>query len=275
MFLSRLSVSARFLLVLAIGFTFQAGVSIVSLLDLKNSLMQDRISEVKHLLEAGYSTVALYHDQAVKGLMSDAEARRAAVTALRAMRYDEKNYFCIWDLNGTGVAHGGRPELEGKTFLNSPDAAKNPVVASMVGKLLDVAKSDKKEGALSYWIPKAGQTVPLEKVAYTRLFEPWGWSISTGAYIDDIEAAFRARAMSALWVFIGLIAVASALTFVIGRDWRRRSIGCRGESRASPRANWKVKFPTSTAATRSAIWPAPCWCCATPAAKRRSCGSIS
>ncbi len=218
MFLSRLSVSARFLLVLAIGFIFQAGVSIVSLLDLRNSLMQDRTSEVKHLLEAGYSTVAMYHDQAVKGLMSDAEARRAAVTALRAMRYDEKNYYCIWDLNGTGVAHGGRPELEGRTFLNSPEAAKNPVVASMVGKLLDVARSDKKEGALSYWIPKAGQTVPLEKVAYTRLFEPWGWSISTGAYIDDIEAAFRARALAALWVFIGLIAVASALTFVIGRD---------------------------------------------------------
>jgi hypothetical protein len=66
MFLTRLSVSARFLLVLAIGFTFQAGISIVSLLDLRNSLMQDRISEVKHLLEAGYSTVAMYHDQALK-----------------------------------------------------------------------------------------------------------------------------------------------------------------------------------------------------------------
>src|SRR5208283_5362984 len=92
------------------------------------------------------------------------------------------------------------------------------VVASMVSKLLAVAKSDKKEGTISYRIPKAGQTVPLEKIAYTRLFEPWGWSISTGAYIDDIESTFRSRALSALWVFIGLIAVASAITFIIGRD---------------------------------------------------------
>src|SRR5271165_6143938 len=218
MFLSRLSVSARFLLVLAIGFTFQAGISAVSLLDLKNSLMQDRVSEVKHLLEAGYSTVVFYHNQVGKGLMTDAQARQAAVNALRAMRYDEKNYYCIWDLNGTGIAHGGRPELEGRTFLNSPDAKKNPVVASMVSKLLAVAKSDKKEGAVSYRIPRAGQTIPLDKVAYTRVFEPWGWSISTGAYIDDIEFAFRSRALSALWVFIGLIAVASAITFIIGRD---------------------------------------------------------
>jgi len=218
MFLTRLSVSARFLLVLAIGFTFQASISIVSLLDQKHSLMQDRESEVKHLLEAGYSTVVFYHDQAVKGLMTDAQARRAAANALRAMRYDGKNYFCIWDLNGTGIAHGGRPELEGRTFLNSPDAKRNPVVASMVSKLLDVAKSDNKEGALSYRIPKAGQTVPLEKVAYTRLFEPWGWSVSTGAYIDDIESAFRSRVLAVLWVFIGMIALASAITFIIGRD---------------------------------------------------------
>ena len=180
MSLSRLSVSARFLLVLAIGFIFQAGISIVSLVDLKNSLMQDRESEVKHLLQAGYSTTQLYYEQSRRGLITDAEARQAAINALRAMRYDDNNYFCVWDLNGTGIAHGGRPELEGKTFLNSPLAEKNPVVANMVGKLVDMAKSDKREGLVTYWIPKAGQKIPLQKISYTRLFEPWGWSISTG-----------------------------------------------------------------------------------------------
>jgi diguanylate cyclase (GGDEF)-like protein len=218
MFLTRLSVSARFLLVLAMGLIFQAGVSVASLIDLKNSLMQDRISEVKNLLDVGYSTVALYYDLSRKGVMTDAEARRAAVTALRGMRYDQTNYFCIWDLNGKGIAHGGRPELEGRTFLNSPDAAKNPVVANMVSQLLAVAKSGKKEGTVSYRIPKAGQTIPVEKIAYTRLFEPWGWSISTGLYIDDIEHTFQTRAISALWVFICLIAVGGLITFIIGRD---------------------------------------------------------
>src|ERR1700690_3642667 len=99
MFLTRLSVSARFLLVLAIAFTFQAGISIVSLLDQRNALMQDRASEVKHLLEPGHGGVVYYHDQAEKGLLPAAAARRAAANALRAMRYDGKNYFCIWDLN--------------------------------------------------------------------------------------------------------------------------------------------------------------------------------
>jgi methyl-accepting chemotaxis protein len=220
-FLGRLSVSARFLLVLAVAFTVQAGISVTSLLDLKHSLVDDRKTEVKHLLEVAYSTVAFYHDQAQKGLMTDEAARRAAADAVRAMHYDGSNYFFIWDLNGTGIAHGAQPALEGKTFINSPDATKNPVVAYMVGKLIEVAKSDKKEGITTYRIPKGGQTVPLEKIAYSKLFEPWSWSIGTGAYVDDIDDTFRARALSALAVCIGLIVLAGAITFLIGRDMAR------------------------------------------------------
>ena len=216
--LGRLGVSARFLLVLAIGIAFQAGISIGSLIYLKQSLVQDRISEVKHLLESAYSTVAFYHEQARKGLMTDAAARRAAADAVRAMHYDGTNYFFIWDLNGTGIAHGAQPALEGRTFIDSPDAEKNPVVAYMVRRLIEVAKSDRKEGVTTYRIPKGGQKVPLDKIAYSRLFEPWGWSIGTGAYVDDIDETFRNRALAVLWVFIGLIALAGAITFLVGRD---------------------------------------------------------
>ena len=97
---ARLTVSSRFLLVLGIGLVFQAGISVGSLLLLKQSLQQDRINEVKHLLESAYSTVVFYHDQADKGLLTDAQAQQAAAAAIRAMRYDGTNYFCIWDLNG-------------------------------------------------------------------------------------------------------------------------------------------------------------------------------
>ena len=222
-FLGRLSISARFLLVLAVTFTFQAGISVVSFLDLKHSLVEDRKSEVKHLLEAAYSTVAFYHDQARKGLMTDEAARRAAADAVRAMHYDGTNYFFIWNLNGTNIAHGAQPALEGRTFINSPDAEKNPVVSYMASRLIEVAKTDQKEGFTTYRIQKGGQgqTIPVDKIAYSRLFEPWGWSIGTGAYIDDIDDTFRTRALSALGLCIGLIALAGAITFVIGGDMAR------------------------------------------------------
>ena len=67
MLLSRLGVSARFIAVLLIGFTFQIGISVVSLMMLRHSLLSDRSAEVKHLLEVAYSTVAFYHDRWPKG----------------------------------------------------------------------------------------------------------------------------------------------------------------------------------------------------------------
>ena len=214
-----LSVSARFLLVLAIGFTIQAGISINSLQDLRTSLIQDRVAEVKHLLDVGFSTVVYYHGQFRKGAMAEVEAQTAAKNALRAMHYDGANYFFVWDLNGTGIAHGSMPALEGKTFIDSPaQEASNPVVAYMVHRLIEVARSPQKEGVTTYRIPKSGQKVPLEKIAYSRLFEPWGWSIGTGAYVDDIDTTFRSRALSILCVSLTLMGAASLLTYVIGRD---------------------------------------------------------
>jgi diguanylate cyclase (GGDEF)-like protein len=206
------------MVVLVIGFAFQACISALSLINLKQSMLRDRTAEVKHLLETAYSTVAFYHDQASKGLMTDEDARKAAKDAVRAMHYDNNNYFFIWDLNGVGVAHGSHPEWEGRNLLKPPDSVKLPVVSYMVARLIEVCKSDKKEGVTTYRISKFGRTEAIDKIAYTRLFVPWGWSIGTGAYVDDIDATFRAQAFSLLLAFTCLIALASTVTFVVGLD---------------------------------------------------------
>ncbi len=206
------------MLVLAIGFTFQACISAVSMMMLKHSLLEARTAEVKHLLETAYSTVAFYHSQASKGLMTDEAARKAAKDAVRAMRYDNNNYFFVWTMEGVGVAHGSHPEWEGRNLLKSPDKDKFPVVSYMVARLIEACGSAAKEGVTTYRIMKPGGTKPIDTIAYTRLFEPWGWSIGTGAYVDDIDATFQSQALRLLWVFIGLIGVASIVTFMLGRD---------------------------------------------------------
>ena len=221
MFRARLSVSARFMLVLGIGLVFQAGISAVSLFHLRKTLIDARTAEVKHLLETAYSTVDFYHEQSVKGLLTDAQARQAAIDAVRAMRYGDNNYYFIWAMDGTGVAHGSHPEWEGHNVLQSPDKERWPVTSYMVARLIEVCKTPQKEGVAHYKIPKKGGTVPLDKIAYTRLFEPWGWSIGTGAYVDDIDATFRAQAVIILAIFAGLIGLASLVSFILARDLAR------------------------------------------------------
>jgi methyl-accepting chemotaxis protein len=218
MLLTRLSVSYRFILVLLICFIFQAGISVISLRELRQSLVKDRSTEVKHLVESAYGTVAFYYDKAAKGGMTEEAAKDAAKDAIRAMRYDGTNYFFVWDLTGTAIAHGGNRSLEGKNFLTSEAATKSPFVYDMVGKIVAAGKSTAKEGEAQYAIPKAGQTEPLDKIAYARQFEPWGWIIGTGAYIDDIDAEFWQQGRVVLIVTLALLSLAALISLVIGRD---------------------------------------------------------
>ncbi|MGA9666526.1 MAG: EAL domain-containing protein [Gallionella sp.] len=209
------------MIILIIVFVFQACISYLSLSNLKQSLLQDRMLEVKHIQETAYSAVMFYHDQATKGLMTDTAARQAARDTVRAMHYDNGNYFFIWTLEGTGIAHGTHPEWEGKTFINTPTATQYPVVSYMVNRVTDVSKSEAKEGYSYFKIQKPSGTTPADKIGYSRLFEPWGWTIGTGVYIDDIDTAFRAEALSILATSIALILVACLVTFMLGHDLAR------------------------------------------------------
>ncbi len=212
-----MNVSRRILLVLAIGLFTPAILSVRSLVNTRELLLDARATEVRHLDEAAYATVVAYHDRFLRGLMSEAAAKEAAKDAVRAMRYDEGNYFFIWDLNGVGVAHGGNAALEGRNFLTGADARAKPGIADMVGKLVALAR-DHREGFARYKIPKAGQTVPLDKIGYSKLFEPWGWAIGTGAYSADIDATYWAKARINLSIMLGLTAVAGLISFLLARD---------------------------------------------------------
>nr|WP_246733519.1 methyl-accepting chemotaxis protein [Methylobacterium sp. BTF04] len=209
---------------MAIGVATPAFVSVQSLLNVRQALLDARASEVRHLDEAAWTLVASYHDSVVKNLMTEEAAKEAAKNAVRNMRYDQSNYFFIWDLNGISVAHGGNRALEGKNFISGPDAAKSPGVADMVGKLVNVARTDK-EGFAHYQIPKAGETIALDKVGYSKLFEPWGWTIGTGAYVSDIDAFFWSKAQWGLIVAACLTAIAALLSYVLARDLTRSLIG--------------------------------------------------
>ena len=215
--LGRIRVSQRILLVLAIGVLTPAIVTINSLAVFRQTLLQARGSEVRHLVEAAYAVVADFHEQAMQGTMTEDAAKAAAKTALRSMRYDNGNYFFIWDMAGVGVAHGGNPKLEGKNFISGPDAAANPGVAVMVKELVTVAR-DHSEGFASYRIPRAGEKTPLAKVGYSKLFAPWGWAIGSGAYITDIDAVFWARARTDLMVTAALTLLAALVSVALGRD---------------------------------------------------------
>ncbi len=216
--LSSIRVEARFWLVLLIGFAVIVGISADSMIRLHSILIQDRQDEVRHLLESGYSVLTHFQQLELEGKLTRDQAQEAARSAVRDMHYGEHNYFFIWDLNGKSIAHGGNIHYEGRTFIGTPDSVQEPVVSYMVSQLLAVASSPQHEGYSRYQIPKAGSTVPLDKIAYSKLFVPWQWSIGTGAYVDDINTSFRNRVVTRARTVLILLILAGLVTYLIGND---------------------------------------------------------
>ena len=193
----------------------------VLLINSKNQMLGDRQDKVRNLVEVAHATVAHYEKEARDGKMSLDDAKKAATNALRAMRYDTVEYFWINDLNDLMVMHPIKPELEGKKLDQLKD--KN-------GKFLFVEFNNtvKKQGAgfVDYLWPKPGSEEGVPKISYVKGFEPWGWVIGSGIYIDDVDAKFRSDAVKLLlwgiaiggFIAVSLLLVSRNIIRTLGGD---------------------------------------------------------
>ena len=165
----------------------------------KSQMLGDRQDKVRNLVEVAHTTVAHYEQEARAGRLSAEDAKKAAMNAVKAMRYDKVEYFWINDLTDLMVMHPIKPELDGKKLDQLKD--KN-------GKFLfaEFNKVVKTQGAgfVDYLWPKPGSEEGVPKISYVKGFEPWGWVIGSGIYIDDVDSKFRTDAIKLLLWGIGI-----------------------------------------------------------------------
>lgn len=125
----------------------------------------------------------------------DCRASAGAVReALRGVRFNgDRGYFFAFDLNGVEQLYPPDPALEGTPMLAVTDGRRQ-VVADM----LAVVKAGG-EGFYRYDWSKPGVSGDGHaKLAFVRLFEPLGWVIGTGEYIEDLEADVQRDVLSRL-----------------------------------------------------------------------------
>jgi len=105
-----------------------------------------------------------------------------AIKAISEIRYGNNGYFWINDTIPRMIMHPIKPSLNGKDLSNVRD----PKGVYLFKEMVKVVKQ-KGEGIVEYHWPKPGSKEPVSKISYVKLFEPWGWIIGTGAYMDDIN----------------------------------------------------------------------------------------
>lgn len=97
---------------------------------------------------------------------------------------DGKDYFFILDTAGTMLMHPLNPAMNG----NNQNGLRDPQGKAFVEEMVKVAKENG-QGFVDYMWPKPGEKEPVRKLSYVKLFKEWGWIVSTGIYVDDIDKA--------------------------------------------------------------------------------------
>ncbi len=210
------SLAGRINLLIAFGLICVVGSVAYELRDYRASLWEQRRHELVSLASTATSIIEAEYAEARAGKKSDDEAKASAERRISQRRYGHGDYFWISDLAPRMVMHPINPALNGKDLSDFADPN---------GKRLFVAMADvvRRSGAgfVDYEWPKPGNDKPQPKLSYVVGFQPWGWVIGTGVYVDDLDKLFFARLEVVGGIMLGVIVLCGVVSLRIGRSITR------------------------------------------------------
>ncbi len=214
---------------------------VYSLLSLKGNLLEEKKLKTKHVVETACGVVEHYYKSFKDGKLQEQQAKSMALNTLRALRYDEKEYFWINDMTPVMIMHPYKPEMEGKSQADATDPTGKRIFVEFANTV-----RNHKAGFVNYLWSKPDVKDPVPKVSYVSGFEPWGWVIGSGIYVDDVNALFWKKVWTALALFTAIAAVLVALSWAITRGMKRPLQNLLDASEALSKGNTGVTIDVST-----------------------------
>ncbi len=207
-----------------------SGLFIYLLPMIEGHIIKEKQDATRHVVEMALGVVEVKDGEVKAGRLPLEQAQKEASELISKLRYEKKEYVWINDL--------GRP---------FPKMIMHPTVPALNGKLLDDAKFNKAtrmiegtdgaaqkldmknlfvsfvdvvgksgHGFVNYEWPKpkegGGTTTELyTKLSYVKKFEPWGWVLGSGIYIDDVKKDISA----VKWLLVALNSVFAIFMLVL------------------------------------------------------------
>ncbi len=163
---------------------FSIIVSFVYFPEVHNSLWEEKRAKVQNLIQSQMVILEHYYQLSQDGEMSEAKAKAKAKAAIEKARYGDKErgYFWINDMQPKMIMHPYKPQLNGEDLSEVRDEEG----MYLFNRFVEVAK-DKGAGFVEYhwqYYDNADRVEP--KLSYVQEFEPWGWILGTGVYVNDV-----------------------------------------------------------------------------------------
>jgi methyl-accepting chemotaxis protein len=214
----KLTLKARLYFMLAsmlFGLVLLGGYSVLSL---RSHILDEKKLAIQTVVDIGMGVIQTQYDLYKEGKITEQEAQRRAMDNLRKSRFNNgADYLFIYDLTGINLMHASKPEREGQSWLDSKD----PNGKQYIKEWIDMLKKDG-SAHIDYMFPKAGTKDPIPKFSYAKVFQPWGWWLGTGVYIEDVDADFRQAAMKSVIFLIVIAVLLGVLGWMIERSVMRQ-----------------------------------------------------
>lgn len=204
---------------------FAGAIFVVVLPSFERYFINQKKTTSATVTQVALSILDCLEQQRQSGGMSLEEAQRLGSDRIRNLRYgaDGKGYLWVNDLQPAMIAHPYRPDLEGKGLSEFKDIDGKYLFVEMVDMV-----SRNKAGYIEYkwqWQDEPDRLAP--KLSYVGLFEPWGWVVGSGVYLDDVRRetgalTWRMTVLSSVILCLMLLLFASVVWRGLRERTRRR-----------------------------------------------------
>jgi methyl-accepting chemotaxis protein len=180
----------------------------------KANIYLEKDIQIKNNVELAYSMVDYYYTLSKTGVMTTQEAQEKAKEITSKMRYGNEGYFWIDNDKYINLMHATKPETVGQNRSKTQDAKGN----YMVKDYIQGALQNKDLGYYSkFWFPKPNETEPSPKRGYVKLFEPWGWIVCSGIYIDDVEETIGGEINGIIFINVVLMIISLVFAYLFSQ----------------------------------------------------------
>ena len=183
---------------------------IIFLPHIEQSFISRKKEMIRELTETVWSLVGNYHERELSGELTQPEAQKRALLRIGTLRYgpEKKDYFWISDMTPRMIMHPYRSDIVNKKIEDIQDSGLKRLYLrwnEMVAK--------KGAGYVDYqWQWKDDPNRMSDKLSYIKGFQPWGWIVGTGMYLNDIYAeidAMRNKFIAISTVILGIVLMLS------------------------------------------------------------------
>jgi methyl-accepting chemotaxis protein len=193
-------VFTRILLLALIAFSALGALGYFVVEESRANLYDQKHSDLRHVNQAALTIIAGFDKRASAGEMTREQAQAEAKKAIASIRYGNDDFMTILGFDGTVVMHPVKPERIGKNIWNDTDPRGVPYIQ----RYIENARNG--GGFLNFAYQEPNSNVFGEKLSFSNAYQPWGWCITSGVMIEDVEAMQRAMTQKVLIGF-GVIAL--------------------------------------------------------------------